>query len=143
ARSLAGRRHGPGRAMNPDDRAKLTRLLASFDEAGLVALANRGLVRRAQKDLEAGGLTVEETDAAVLVHGPGWVVTMPPAGPVHATDTTKATGVTRQILTATIYLRDQWAIAPAQPQAADAEALVEALLAITVEDVQKWAGKTV
>ena len=67
--------------MNADDRDRLRRILATFDEAGLVALANKGLVRRAQKDLEAGGLTHEETDAAMIVRGPGWVVTMPPDGP--------------------------------------------------------------
>jgi hypothetical protein len=144
--------------MNADDRARLRQILASFDEAGLVALANKGLVRRAQKDLEAGGLTLEETDTAVLVRGPGWVVTMPSEGPAHATDTTKATGVTRQILTATIYLRDALvgtAAAAAQvpeptaptptqePPSADAAALREALLALTLDDLQKWAGKTV
>jgi hypothetical protein len=141
--------------MNADDRARLRQILASFDEAGLVALANKGLVRRAQKDLEAGGLEHEETDAAVLVRGPGWVVTMPADGPAHATDTTKATGVTRQILAATIYLRDRWAGgaeagAPAaaaesagpEPSPADAAALEEALLALDLDDLQKWAGKT-
>ena len=95
--------------MRPEDREKLKRVLASFDEAGLVALANVGLVRRARKDLEAGGVSHEETDAAVVVRGPDWAVTMPPDGPTKATDTTKATGVTRQILAATIYLRDTWA----------------------------------
>jgi hypothetical protein len=137
--------------MNADDRARLRRILASFGEAGLVALANKGLVRRAQKDLEAGGLEHEETDAAVLVRGPGWVVTMPPDGPAHATDTTKATGVTRQILAATIYLRDRWAGAAAEtpapataPEAppADVAALEEALLALDLDDLQNWAGKT-
>jgi hypothetical protein len=145
--------------MNDADRARLRQILATFDEAGLVALANKGLVRRAQKDLEAGGLTHEETDSAVLVRGPGWVVTMPPEGPARATDTTKATGVTRQILTATIYLRDQWAgaaavalapadqpaaAAPATPEtpSADAAALQEVLLTLTLDDLQKWAGKT-
>jgi hypothetical protein len=145
--------------MNADDRARLQQVLATFDEAGLVALANKGLVRRAQKDLEAGGLTHEETDHAVLVRGPGWVVTMPPEGPSWATDTTRATGVTRQILTATIYLRDRWAgVAAAAPApdepatadhpsapapSADAAPLEEALLALTLDDLQKWAGKTV
>jgi hypothetical protein len=156
--------------MNADDRARLQRILASFDEAGLVALANKGLVRRAQKDLEAGGLAHEETDSAVLVRGPGWVVTMPPEGPSHATDDTKASGVTRQILTATIYLRDHWAaaapaapapekgeVAPPQrpngrrspgteaPQATAGEsaALLESLLSLSLDDLQKWAGKTV
>src|SRR5262249_31704367 len=113
-------------------------------------------------DLEAGGLKVEETDAAVLVHGPDWVVTMPPNGPTRATDTTKASGVTRQILTATIYLRDHWAksaTAAGEPEASalgespvpsgtDAPAvpsdeLLDALLNLDLEDLQKWAGKTI
>jgi hypothetical protein len=101
--------------MNAEDRAKLHAILASFDEAGLIALANKGLVRRAQKDLEAGGLQHEETAEAILVRGPGWVVSMPPDGPAHATDDTKATGASRQILTATMYLRDQWATVASLP----------------------------
>jgi hypothetical protein len=150
--------------MNADDRARLRRVLASFDEAGLVALANKGLVRRAQKDLEAGGVSHEEADSAVLVRGPGWVVTMPPDGPTRATDDTKASGVTRQILTATIYLRNQWAaetaesgalsaaapaapeVTPAAPEppapAADVKELEDALLSLSLDDLQKWAGKT-
>lgn len=129
--------------MTPADRDRLTRLLASFDEAGLVALANVGLVRRARKDLDAGGVTHEETDAAVVVRGPGWAVTMPPDGPTKATDTTAATGITRQILAATMYLRDAWAApteAPAGPP--PGEALAEALLAVSLDDLTKWAGKT-
>ena len=69
-------------------------------------------------------MTHEETDAAMLVRGPGWVVTMPPEGPARATDDTKATGVTRQILTATLYLRDQSAQAtPAPATTAEGETL--------------------
>jgi hypothetical protein len=152
--------------MNPADRVRLQQILATFDEAGLVALSNKGLVRRAAKDLEATGLAHEETDTAMLVRGPGWVVTMPPDGPAHATDDTRATGVTRQILTATLYLRDHWAEAapsavpvaaapetaastktqePAASAAppAEAAALQEALLALDRDDLEKWAGKTV
>jgi hypothetical protein len=142
--------------MNADDRARLQRILASFDEAGLIALANKGLLRRAQKDLEAGGVTHEETADAILVRGPDWVVAMPPSGPAHASDSTKASGVTRQILAATIYLRDRWAgvtAAPAAPAAetpspekpepaAEVGALEEALLSLSLDDLQKWAGKT-
>jgi hypothetical protein len=136
--------------MTLDDRAKLRRLLASFDEAGLVALANKGLVRRAQKDLERASLTIEETDTVILVRGPDWTVTMPPDGPVHATDTTKATGVTRQILSATIWLRDHWSppgepglSSPGSTPSADVEPLRQALLSITKDDLQKWAGKNI
>src|SRR3954469_5076839 len=111
--------------MRDDDREKLTRILTAFDEAGLVALADVGLVRRARKDLEAGGVTHEETDAAVIVRGADWTVTMPADGPTQATDTTKAPGITRQILAATIYLREQWGVAGPEssrhtPCAADA-----------------------
>ena len=137
--------------MNADDRDRLRRILATFDEAGLVALANKGLVRRAQKDLEAGGLEHEETDTALVVRGPGWVVTMPPDGPAHADDDTKASGVTRQILAATIYLRDRWAAQEndergtrndesAAPSDHHSE---EALLALELDHLEKWAGKTV
>ncbi len=154
--------------MTDTDRTRLHRILASFDEAGLVALANVGLVRRARKDLEAGGVTHEEADAAVLVRGPGWVVTMPPEGPTHAHDTTQASGVTRQILTAVLYLRNHWigaTVAPAETPAAapaasaspleappalppapatspDVALLEESLLVLELVDLEKWGGKT-
>ncbi len=130
--------------MNADDRDRLRRILASFDEAGLVALSNKGLVRRAQKDLEAGDLEHEETDTAVVVRGPGWVVTMPPDGPAHAADDTKASGVTRRILAATIYLRNHWAAAPGadSPGSPDAARLADGLLGLELDHLEKWAGKT-
>jgi hypothetical protein len=141
--------------MRPDDREKLKRVLAAFDEAGLVALASVGLVRRARKDLEAGGVGHEEGDAAVVVRGPGWAVTMPPDGPTRAADTTQASGITRHILAATIYLREHWAAAPAagpagaSPAPAAAapggpsvgEQLADAVMALAPDDLRKWAGK--
>jgi len=67
-------------------------------------------MRRAVKDLQQIELfRVEETEESVLVHGDGWTVTMPPEGPVAAADDTPATGVTRQIIAATLFLRDHWA----------------------------------
>lgn len=94
--------------MSPTDRFRLQEILLTFDETGLIALSNKGLVRRAQKDYAAGGLRFEESDTGVLVHGPDWIVTMPATGPGDARDDTPATGITRQILTATMFLRDQW-----------------------------------
>ena len=155
--------------MTSDDRLKLRQLLDSFDETGLIALANKGLVRRATKDLQAGGLSFEESDEAVLVAGPDWAVTMPPVGPVHASDDTKATGVSRQILTATMFLRDNWltetaadsgSASDADMPAGDAveisadaaakdppsdvpqlDALRESLVAVSVEALEKWSAK--
>lgn len=158
--------------MNPADRQRLQQILATFDEAGLVALANKGLVRRAQKDYETGGLSWEETETHILVRGPDWTVTMPATGPADARDDTQATGITRQILTATMYLRDQLnsavsvaVEAPAQasaigestsetaavvvtpaPVAAenpDLEPAQKALLELTLDDLVKWAGRTI
>src|SRR5262249_16095650 len=94
--------------MKQEDRRQLERILSSADENFLIALANKGLVRRAQKDLEGEVLSIEETEAEVIVRGPDWTVWMPPAGPTKARDDTKASGITRQILAATIYLRDHW-----------------------------------
>ncbi len=149
--------------MKPADRTKLSQILQTFDEVGLMALANKGLVRRATKDLESEKLTHEETDTMILVRGSSWTVTMPPEGPTKATDDTKATGVTRQILAATMYLRDNWVSTigedastatsptktdktPERPLAEETpnvgEALEQQLLQLTIDDLQKWANKS-
>lgn len=143
--------------MREEDRRALRARLLTFDEAGLVALANKGLVRRASRDLERDELRCEETGDAVLVHGPDWTVTMPPAGPAEATDTTRASGVTRQILAATMMLRDGWAadLSPGAEDPApgetvdtgrpgelrqDGSALRAALVEVDPAVVEKWAG---
>ena len=88
---------------------RLQQNLAAASEDALVALSNRGLYRRALKDLEQNPtITIEESDKALLVHGPGWCVTMPPEGPAAARDDSGATGVTRFVLAATIYLQQNW-----------------------------------
>lgn len=151
--------------MTLQDRAKLRQLLDSFDETGLIALASKGIVRRATKDLQAGGISAEETDEAVVVSGPDWIVTMPPEGPSQATDDTKASGVTRQIITATMFLRDTWqaeaspiasepeeaaSVEPSPeadhpaPEAAstkNVEVMRETLQEISLESLEKWSGK--
>lgn len=94
--------------MKEAERLQLARILSTVDENFLIALANKGLVRRAQKDLEGVTLQIEEADDAIVVRGADWTVRMPAGGPSKATDDTIATGITRQILSATIYLRDHW-----------------------------------
>lgn len=150
--------------MSPDDRLQLARLLLTFDEPGLVALANKGLVRRATKDLEGAELRVEEHDSGARVHGNDWIVEMPVHGPTRATDNTPATGITRQILAATIWLRDHWAPSNSGEQfdavpvtaasdsitqqrgATNSSPLIEQLLdrlrELTSEELERWAGKT-
>ena len=94
--------------MKADAKERLKTILSTFDENGLIALANKGLLRRAQKDLETAKLTLEEADDCLIVKGEGWTVWMPAEGPAKARDDTPATGTTRQILCASIFLREHF-----------------------------------
>lgn len=158
--------------MDKSKRDNLIVLLRSLDESALVALANKGLVRRAMKDLEKelDQIQVEEKNDHLLVRGPGWCVTMPESGPMKASDDTRASGITRQIIAATIFLRDRYflddsAIARAAEAELeteiDAEETAEAeikpepevasqkyspvsrLLEIEVKDIVNWTGKNI
>ncbi|MBX9938614.1 MAG: hypothetical protein K2Y32_05145 [Candidatus Obscuribacterales bacterium] len=160
--------------MKDTDRENLREILAECDENFLVALANKGLVRRAQKDIETefSEISVQEEADAFVVRGNGWTVWMPSAGPAKARDDTKASGVTRQILMATLYLRsylskkdsfvsaEQVAIMNGQESAAaelidkgaqetdtatlsKGEKLVEALAGLDDGMLARWAGKKI
>ncbi|MCA8992053.1 MAG: hypothetical protein KDA88_08740 [Planctomycetaceae bacterium] len=136
--------------MDPESLARLKRNLAAATDDALVALANRGLVRRAAKDLEKlQNVLVIETEDAIQVRAEDWVVTMPPEGPAAATDDTPASGVTRQIIAATMYLRDRWLPTALESSlrddVVDTSAVDEAIGLLSeadFEDLAKWAGKT-
>lgn len=152
--------------MTPELRKRLRRNLDAATDEALVALANKGLMRRALKDVEAAAaFLIEEAAESLVVRGDGWVVTMPPEGPVAATDDSTATGVTRFILAAAIYLRENWfpevmAAASDASMAADTshsstdagtesdvgrEALQrnrELIFRASAADLAKWAGRT-
>jgi hypothetical protein len=140
--------------MDAESLARLKRNLEAATDDALVALANRGLVRRAAKDVEkADAITVEQTEDCVLVHGDGWKVTMPPDGPASATDDTPATGVTRQIIAATMFLRDRWSVEAAgateerdqvegDPSDEAIQNAVQRLLDAPANELFKWSGKT-
>jgi len=144
--------------MDHDARTRLKRNLAAATDDALVALANKGLLRRASKDLEkAAPPAVEEFADGLLIRGEGWTVTMPPDGPAEATDDTSASGVTRQILHATMYLRNVWLTSEADDPAAEEssaskcgehqldpaiEEAIELLAAASTAELFKWAGKT-
>ena len=95
--------------MDHESQIRLRRNLDAATDEALTALANKGLMRRATRDLgSAPNLSIEFTDNALIVTGDGWIVTMPPGGPSAATDDSSASGVTRYVLAAAIYLRDHW-----------------------------------
>ena len=125
----------------------------ALDDDTLVALANKGMLRRAQKDLEAGppALQEERADALILgFPGDGCAVTMPVAGPAKAACTCPAGKGCRHILTAALFLRAQAQQAPVSAQAeADAASIVEAaqppdeLMQPGEADLIAWASRSI
>ncbi len=115
--------------------ARLAAIASNLDDDALTALANKGLVRRARKDLEAETpRLVVEGDAAFVETG-GQKVTL--AGvPAECRCTCPASGVCRHILAALMFLREN---AAAEESAASP---CDEVLALTPESIEKWAGKT-
>ena len=84
---------------------RLAELLATFDDGALAALASKGLLRRAKKDLAAGAVTgVAEEGDALAIHLGAVTVTMPAAGPAFSECSCPASGCCRHILAATLHL---------------------------------------
>ncbi|UWQ06007.1 hypothetical protein [Aliiroseovarius crassostreae] len=126
-------------------------LIASFDDAALVALANKGLLRRAIKATsEVEVLRYDAGGADLTVSGQS--VTIPAVGPQSATCDCPAPGMCSHILTAMLVLRDAPSVAPApapletdpQDKAPTPEKLptttaTEGLAALTSDALQKFA----
>ncbi len=121
----------------------------ALDDETLAALANKGLLRRAQKDLETNKPEAQEERADALVFsipGEGCTVTMPAAGPTKATCTCPADGVCRHILVAALFLRAQTQqAAPETSTEAPAQAEIapqpDALLQLGEADLIAWATR--
>ena len=80
--------------------------LGRFDDEAFAILANKGLLRRAYKDLETlGSYTVTETNDAVLVIVGAQHVTFDARGPAGANCNCSASGVCQHILSAAIWLQ--------------------------------------
>jgi hypothetical protein len=141
---------------------RLRLIVKTLDDEALATLANKGLLRRAQKDLEAGkpSIVSVETDMVRLQVADATVAI--PELPAKSKCSCPATGICRHILSALLYLRDDPGLAAAdaptqgtlfQPDAvgsgADAPAKEEtapfspeeALANLSDDELQKWAGK--
>ncbi|MGI9332104.1 MAG: SWIM zinc finger family protein [Gammaproteobacteria bacterium] len=77
--------------------------LAAFDENTLAALASKGLLRRAQRDLDSAKVSIEQcSDDVVVVQADGETVRMDGAGPASATCSCPAPGVCRHRIAAVL-----------------------------------------
>jgi hypothetical protein len=127
---------------------RLTSFLQQFpslDDAALAALANKGLLRRAHKDLENQPPEVESsTDTALELRVEDGVVTLPVIGPTQATCTCPATSICRHILSACLWLRNQIPVQETDPEAtpqSTSPSSHEQLLAVSIDRLSHWAGK--
>jgi hypothetical protein len=108
----------------------------SYDEAALIALTSKGLVRRATKDLERERISI---DAAGRIRVGAELVQLSDRGPKHARCTCPAQEICRHILTAILFLRSRsTAEVKIDPAALEAE-----ILSIDLEGLTKWAGRRI
>lgn len=123
---------------------KIRALVAALDTSALEALANRGLLRRAQKDLERGvSVQIEQEDAgAISFKVDQFKVSLPEAGPARAKCSCPAAGVCQHILTVVLFLQNESRGSAESTADSGKQATVEQeLLSITREQLESWAGK--
>lgn len=127
---------------------RLGTLLARFDDESYVALANRGLVRRARKDLEQQKVEiVEQSSTEIIVSVGTQRIRFDERGPAFARCDCPATGVCQHILASAMGLQQTLAASGAQDNTVEqtpANALAplqEALLALTAAELVRHAGK--
>ena len=127
---------------------KLGALLARFDDDSYVALANRGLVRRARKDLEQQKVDIIEQGAAHVVLSFGAQrIRFDQRGPAHAQCDCPASGICQHILAAAMGLQQTLQASATQSGHADEPAvdplapLQDTLLAITAAELARHSGK--
>lgn len=114
--------------------------LAVFDEAALVALANKGTVRRAGRDIETGLVTVsaEEAGAATVI-ADGETVRIDTRGPSAATCTCPAKGICRHRVAAVLLLRRDVKTSDMAPEE-EASSIAE-IVALPEETLRRFAGR--
>lgn len=127
---------------------QLGALLARFDDDSYVALANRGLVRRARKDLEQQKVDIiEQGVAQVVVSFGAQRIRFDQRGPAHAQCDCPAIGICQHILAAAMGL--QLTLQASATQAGQAEEpaadplapLQAALLAMSAAELARHSGK--
>lgn len=114
--------------------------LAAFDDATLTTLANPGLVRRAQRDIEEGRLRLVSADeGTIAVEADGHLVTLDTRGPRASSCTCKSAAVCRHRIAAVLFVRSVEETVAVEAEGSGApEEIVSALDTAALE---RWAGK--
>ena len=121
---------------------KLAALVAGFDDASWEALANKGLLRRARKDLEKGlEINVREGPSGTLqIDVPPFVVSMTAAGPGAATCTCPTPGICQHILAAGLQLQSTATEIPEEKVTVNPDFIRDEIRLLTSERLKAWVG---
>lgn len=116
----------------------LASLLASYDDAALTAVASKGVVIRATKDVGAGRVSVQtqDTESATLDVA-GEAVSLSAKSLEASRCPCPATGICRHIVAAVLFLRDQ---SDTVPKAGTESAPAEKPRIFDVDEIEKFAG---
>lgn len=136
--------------------SKIIHLLSSLDDMAWEALASKGLLRRAQKEVSKGiPLKVESDTPFLLTLQLGELtMTIPADGPTKATCTCGATGCCHHLIAAGLFFRtnrpaqgaDSSSENPDDPTTSEEttqEKLLEPLLVIDYSVLKRWCGASV
>ena len=121
---------------------RIAELVSGFDDASWEALASKGLLRRARKEIEklTDIVIAGETVDALQINVPPVVVTMPISGPAKATCTCPAPGICQHILMAGLHLQT-FASETVQAKQRTTEASIrDEISHITLDQVKAWVG---
>ena len=122
---------------------KLVALLSGFDDPAWEALASKGLLRRARKDIER--LKVEivgEASDSLQISVPPFVVLMPSSGPARATCSCPAPGVCQHILIAGLFLQSSSSAEVPAKEPISADSIRTEVSLLTPETLKLWVGST-
>lgn len=119
----------------------LAAMLSAHDEAALTALASKGLLRRAQRDLEAGNGTITaRSDDAATFETDGHTVRIDATGVKAARCTCPASGVCRHVLLAVLMLQTDTGSVDAPEQEAAQVPAANEIVGLDEAALQKFAG---
>ncbi len=119
-------------------------LVRGLDDASWEALASKGLLRRARKELE-GGLQVagsqRNTNPSLTLAVPPFQVSIPSAGPARARCILlSAPGICQHILAAGLFLQGMDANPEDQPSTATPASVRDEVAQLSLERMKAWAG---
>src|SRR5262249_9629551 len=122
--------------------SRIAALVAGLDDASWEALASKGLLRRARKDIKKGvsAELSEQVGDSLQFKVQAFTVSVPLAGPAKATCNCPAPGIGQHILIPGLFLQAQKISPDAKPVLSSEEVIRGEIAFFTPERLKSWAG---